>query len=209
MDPSFIPVEVVPSKTPFGLDQLRRSYKTSLSAEAAIAAAPAIFAADEAFATMFLSSATTPESAASATRVELLYLGSFTGDMPAQKATSSGQVASATTNTSSAIFPATATNPASVQFYAITNVLSFFSNDPADASAPDDPPEIDDLITWDLGFGVQPGLSKPDLVAFLLTEAFIQAIIEPQPEIEPIIDGELYQITKRKTRTLQPYAPPS
>src|SRR4029077_4071122 len=121
MDPSFIPVEVVPSKTPFGLDQLRRSYKTALSAEDAIAAAPAAGTADEVFATMFLMPISTPESAESATRVELVYMGTFDGTLPAQKASTSAQVASATTNTSSAIFPATATNPATVQFYSISN----------------------------------------------------------------------------------------
>ena len=85
MDASFIPVEIVPSKTPFGLDQLRRSYKTALSAEAAIAAAPAVGTADEVFPNMFLMPISTPESAESATRIDLLYMGIFGEDLPASK----------------------------------------------------------------------------------------------------------------------------
>jgi hypothetical protein len=79
MDASFKPIEIVPSKTPFGLDQLRRSYKTALSATAAIAAAPTVGTADETFPTMFLMPITTPESAASATRIDLTYMGIFGG----------------------------------------------------------------------------------------------------------------------------------
>lgn len=142
-------------------------------------------------------------------RVDLIYTGKKNGEMPLKKATSGGSVASATTNTDSDIFPSTVTNPASVQFYSITNTLSYYSTDKADASEPDDPPTISSLISWDLGAGVQPGFSFPDLVTYLLTKAFVQGIIEAPPEIEPIVDGQLYRIVKSKTRTLFPYAPPS
>lgn len=142
-------------------------------------------------------------------QVDLVYTGKKNGEMPPRKATSGGGVASATTNTDAAIFPATVTNPATVEFYSITNTLSFYSTDKNDAAVPEDPPTITSLISWDLGFGLQPGISMPALVTYLLTSAFVQGIIEPPPEIEPIIDGQIYRIVKRKTRTLFPYAPPS
>ncbi len=129
--------------------------------------------------------------------------------LPAKKYTSTAQVASASSNTSSAIYPAVAVNPATVQFYAGSNAVTFISTDPADATEPDDPAAVSTVITWDLGFGLQPGFSQPDLITWLLTQVFTQGIIEVPPDIEPLVPGQFYLITKRKTRTLFPYAPPS
>ncbi len=204
-----------PNNTQFGLDSFTEIYKCDATADVVLTdpGVPQMAEVHADYEFMFVTARYCNESGESASALDLTYTGCLLDDgeggplLPPQKATSGGQVASATTNTSSVIFPATATNPATVTFYAITNSLSFLSTDPADVSEPDDPPEIVDLITWDLGFGVQPGLSRPDLVAFLLEDAFIQSIIEPQPEIEPVVVGQFYQITKRKTRTLQPYAP--
>jgi hypothetical protein len=209
MDPSFIPVEVVPSKTPFGLDQLRRSYKTSLSAEDAIAAAPAVGTADETFATMFLMPISTPESAESATRIDLVYQGTFTGDLPAIKHSLSDGVASATSYTSSVIFPAVAASPASVQYHAHTSQITLINDSDTSAEVCPDPAAVtvDDLITWTLSTE-QPASSFPDIAAWLLENAFVQRAIENITSDE-IVPGQYYQITKRKTMQLYPYAPPS
>lgn len=142
-------------------------------------------------------------------QVDLVYIGKKNGEMPPKKTIKGGQIASATTNTDSTIWPRFVTNPATVQFYAVTNTLSYYSTDKNDASEPDDPPEITGVVSWDFGFGLQPGFSYPDLVTYLLTSAFVQGIIEMPPDIEPIVDGQIYRIVKRKTRTLFPYAPPS
>ncbi len=207
-----------PSNTQFGLDTFTEHYKCDATADIVLTdlSVPAIGSAHAfPYQFMFVTSRYCSETGESASALDLVYTGCLTDDgdgnpiLPTQKATTAGQVASATTNTSSAIFPSTATNPATVTFYAITNTLSFFTTDVADASEPDDPPEITSLITWDLGFGVQPGLSNPDLITFLLTEAFVQAIIEPPAQVDPIVFGQFYQITKQKTRTLYPYGPPS
>ncbi len=198
-----------PGQTQFSLDTFTEHYKCDATADVVLTdgSVPAIGAAHPDYATMFVTTRYCTETSESASALDLTYMGTLSGELPAQKRSSSGQVASATTNTSAAIFPVTATNPATVQFYAITNTLSFVSNDPGDASEPDDPPEITQLITWDLGFGLQPGVCTDDLVAFLLTEAFIQAIIETPSDVEPLVAGQFYQITKRKTRTLWPYSP--
>ncbi len=202
-----------PGQSQYQLATFTEHYKvanddgTQISAAAALLAGPQIGDAHADFAAMFVTALYCRETGESASALDVNYMGSLSGDLPAQKATSSGQVASATTNTSSIIYPVTATNPATVQYYAITNTLSFISTDPADASEPDDPPAITSVITWDLGFGLQPSLCTDDLVTFLLTEAFVQVINEPPPEIEPIVEGQFYQITKRKTMTLQPYTP--
>ncbi len=199
-----------PGQTQFGLDTFTEHYKCDATADVVLtdAGVPQILSVHPDYAFMFVTNRYCTETSESASALDLVYTGYLVA-LPPQKSTSGGQIASATTNTSSIIFPATATNPASVTFYAITNTLSFFSTDPADTSEPDDPPEIDSLITWDLGFGVQPGLSNPDLIAFLLEDAFVQAITETPPAIDPVVQGQFYQITKSKTRTLQPYGPPS
>ncbi len=204
-----------PGQPQFGLASLTEHYKvqnddgSQITAAAALLAGPALGAAHPTYSTMFVTDRYCAETGESASALDVTYTGTLSGSLPPQKATTSGQVASATTNTSSAIFPATATNPATVQFYAISNTLSFYSTDPDDSDEPTDPPTITELITWDLGFGLQPGLSYPALVTFLLTEAFIQVIIETPPSVEPIVDGQFYFITKTKTRTLWPYAPAS
>ncbi len=205
-----------PGNTQFGLDTFTEHYKCDATADVVLTdpSVPQMLSVHPDYAFMFVTSRYCTERSESSSALDLAYTGCLAsvGDsptLPLQKATSGGQVGSATTNTSSIIFPSTATNPASVTFYAITNTLSFFSTDPADASEPDDPPEIDSLITWDLGFGVQPGLSNPDLIAFLLEDAFVQAITETPPAIDPVVQGQFYQITKSKTRTLQPYGPAS
>jgi hypothetical protein len=198
-----------PGQVQWGLDTFTEHYKCDATADVVLTdvSVPQIGTAHPDYATMFITSRYCSESSESASALDLVYMGTLSGSLPAQKPSSSGAVASATTNTSSAIFPAVATNPATVQFYAITSTLTWVSDDPADASEPSDPPTIDSLITWDLGFGVSPDLCFGDLVTFLLTEAFTQGIIEPPPEIEPIVAGQFYQITKRKTRTLFPYTP--
>ncbi len=155
------------------------------------------------YATMFCTDRYCSETGESASALDVTYMGTLTAELPPQKPTSSGQVASATTNTSSAIYPAT------VQFYAQSNTLTFISDDPDDASEPADPTAVTTLISWDLGFGLQPGISFPDLVDFLLNEAFVQGIIEAPPSIEPLVVGQFYLISKTKTQTLFPYAPPS
>ncbi len=203
-----------PGQQQFGLDTFTESYKCDATADVVLTdgSVPAIGAAHPDYAFMFITARYCTETSESASALDLTYMGTLLSAdaapvLPAQKPSSSGQVASATTNTSAAIFPLTATNPATVQFYAISNALTFISTDPLDASEPDDPPEITSLITWDLGFGLQPGLCTDDLVAFLLTSAFVQGILESPPDVEPIVAGQFYQITKRKTRTLFPYTP--
>ncbi len=205
-----------PGQQQFGLDTFTERYKCDATADVVLTdgSVPAIGASHPDYDFMFVTARYCTETSESASALDLTYTGTLLSAdaapvLPAQKPSTGGQVASATTNTSSAIFPLTATNPATVQFYAISNALTLVSNDPDDASEPTDPPEITDLITWDLGFGLQPGLSMPDLVDFLLTQAFVQGIIEAPPDVEPIVAGQFYQITKRKTRTLFPYAPPS
>lgn len=199
-----------PTQTQYGLDSFTESYKANESPPVVLldGSVPQRGDAHPDYPTMFVTDRNARDSGESACSLDIIYMGTLSGVLPPQKPSSGGQVASATTNTSSIIYPSTATNPASVQFYARQNTLSFVSDDPLDASEPDDPADITatDIITWDLGFGVQPQCHD-DIVTFLLTQAFVQGIMEPPASVEPIVVGQFYQITKQKTKTLFPYNP--
>jgi hypothetical protein len=197
MDPSFIPVEVVPSKTPFGLDQLRRSYKTSLSAEDAIAAAPAVGDVDEVFPNMFLMPISTPESAESATRVDLVYMGTFTEDLPASKHDNENAVQSASSSYGSTGGIA---SPVTIQFYAPSTVLTYFSAGAPGTTAPADPTDDPVIITVSLGGADFSPASLP-----AITETYFSLQIVSTINSTEIVPGQYWQNTARKTKVYVPY----
>ncbi len=208
-----------PGQTQFGLDTFTESYKCDATADIVLTdtSVPAIGDAHPVWGFMFVTNRYCSETSESASALDLVYTGLLqtNGDtdpvLPLQKPSTGGQIASVSTNTDADIFPATTTNPLTLQYYSITNTLSFVSNDPDDAAEPTDPREIvvTDFVSWDLGFGGQPAGSFPALEAYWLASALVQRIVEPPADIEPLVSGQFYQITKRKTRTLFPYAPPS
>jgi len=206
-----------PGQTQFGLDTFTEHWKCDATADVVLtdASVPSKGSAHPDYPHMFCTDRYCSETGQSASMLDITYQGALKDDgdgnpvLPPTQPSSSGEVASATTNTDADIFPATVTNPATVQFYAITNAITVFSDTDSTSEEPDDPPEVDTLITWDLGFGLQPGISMPALITYLLTSAFVQGIIEPPPSVEELVSGQYYRITKRKTRTLFPYAPPS
>jgi hypothetical protein len=207
MDPSFIPIQVTPSKTPFGLDQLVRAYKTTLSAEAAIAAAPAVGTVDEVFPFMFLMPISTPESAASATRIDLVYIGCLADDggepaapiLPAQKTDQSTAVQSATSsklNTGS-----TLASPATLQYYAPASVLTYFSfAAPGTTTAPvpsASPVPITLTIsdtTYSPGGGIQGSIDA------LFTLQIVSTI-----ESTEVVPGQYWQNVARTSKLYSPW----
>jgi hypothetical protein len=211
MDPSFIPVDVTPSKTPFALDQLRRSYKTALSAEDAIAAAPAVGTADEVFPCMFLMPISAPESAASATHIDLLYMGciAFTGTgedgdpflpvLPDQKHDSSNAVMSASSSKNKA--GVVLTSPATIQYYAPINQLSYFSYLAPGTLEADDPTDAPILITYSVGdTSFNPSGGIGDLVS-----QFFSPLRTATRTATEIVPGKFWQNTSQKTNTLSPW----
>jgi hypothetical protein len=208
-----------PGQTQYGLDTFTEHYKSPDAADAILTDTsgdvPVKGDAHPDYVHMYVIDRYCNETGERAASLDVVYTGCLRDDgggnpvLPPQKESSGSQQSSATTNTDADIFPATVTNPASVTYHAITNTLTFISNDPGDASVPSDPPEVDSLISWDLGAGLQPGFSFPALVTYLLTSAFVQQIVQPPAEVEPIVNGQFYQIVKKKTQTLFPYAPPS
>lgn len=141
-------------------------------------------------------------------QVDLVYSGKKNGDLPPAKHESSSAVQSSSSATSSAIFPAVATQPVTVTYYAPTNSINLYSTSNTTATEPDDPAAVadTDIITWAINTE-QPGSSLPAIVSWLLNNAFVQGLISTS-QVEEIVPGQYYRIQKRKTRTLFPYAPP-
>jgi hypothetical protein len=206
MDPSFIPVEVVPSKTPFGLDQLRRSYKTALSAEDAIAAVPNVGDADEVFPFMFLMPIATPESAESATRIDLVYMGCIRDDgdgnpiLPVAKHDSATAVQSA--SSSRADDGRTADPAITVQFYAPTVKLTYFSFGAPGTDTAADPAEDLQVITVTLA---DQALSVGSGTVNGLIEAFFDVQTLETHESSEIVPGQYWQNTSQKVKSYTPF----
>jgi hypothetical protein len=200
MDASFIPIETVPSKTPFGLDQLRRSYKTALSAEDAIAAAPSVGEADESFPNMFLMPITTPESAESATRIDLVYMGSLQGaegdpTLPAQKHDADTAVQSS--SSSRASDGRTATSPVTIQYYAPTTTLSYFSFGAPGTDIVDDPTDDAQIISVVVG---DLSLTIGSVGVQELVDAFFTSQILETHSSSEIVPGQYWQNQSQKLK---------
>jgi hypothetical protein len=205
MDPSFIPVEVVPSKTPFGLDQLRRSYKTALSAEDAIAAAPNVGDPDEVFPFMFLMPISTPESAEAATRIDLVYMGFMRDDgegNPALSAPKTEYGSAVQSATSSKLNTgATLASPATLQYYAPSSAYTYFSYlAPGGTEAPEPPgsPIPITLTISDTSYSSGGGIQSS------IDALFIQQIISTIDSTE-IVPGQYWQNAARKTKGYSPW----
>jgi hypothetical protein len=206
MDPSFNPVEVVPSKTPFGLDQLRRSYKTELSADDAMLAAPLPGTVDEVHPFMFLTAISTPESAESATRVDLVYTGCvlytwtgvegdpFVPVLPDSKHEQGSDVQSATSSKLNSGL--SLASPATVQFYAPSRVLTYFTFGAPGTTAADDPAEAPTVITLTIS---DTTYSPSGSIQNSVDQLFSAQIVATSQAVE-IVPGQFWQNVARKTK---------
>jgi len=200
MDARFIPVETVPGKTPFGLDQLRRSYKTALSATDAIAAAPDVGDVDDSFSKMFLTSVTTPESAESATRIDLIYQGCMRTSggapvLPDVKHDSDDAVQSASSSRSSD--GRVATSPVSLQFYAPTNEITYYSFGGAGSAVAADPSDNPEIISLTIS---DTALAVGEAVDYLVSVFFSVQIVETHKSDE-IVPGKYWLNRSTKTKS--------
>ena|SRR5581483_7583451 len=204
MDASFMPIETVPGKNAFGLDTLRRSYKTDLSAEAAIAAAPDLGTADETFAKMFLTSVLTPEPAGAATQVDLIYTGCIKTSggnpvLPASKSEDDDQVQSVSSKrTSSGVI---LNDPVTLQYYAPSKVLSYVSFGGPGTQVADDPDEDPRVISYSVG---DTTFSIGVVIQEIIDLLFMPQIIHT-PKSTEIVPGQYWMNVSRKTKTLSPW----
>jgi hypothetical protein len=159
------------------------------------------------YAHMFVTDRNCQETGEQASALDLVYTGYLTS-LPPPRHTLDNPVQSATTYTSSVIFPLVATTPATVQYRAHASALIVLSDSDTSAEVCPDPTAVtvDDLITWTL-VAEQPASSFGGIASWLLTNAFVQRVIETT-SAEEVVAGQFWQITKRKIMNLYPYAPP-
>lgn len=198
-----------PGQTQFGLDTFTEHYKCDATADIVLTdgSVPQKGSAHPTWSTMFVTDRYCQESGESASALDLVYMGTFSA-LPPVKNSEDNPIQSATTYTSSAIFPAVATLPATLQYRAHAKTIVVLStSDTSTEVCPDpDAVTVDDLITWTL-VAEQPASSLSGIAAWLLANAFVQRIIETVTA-EEIVAGQYWQITKRKIMNLYPYAPP-
>jgi hypothetical protein len=144
----------------------------------------------------------TPESAESATRIDLVYMGCLAGaegspTLPAQKHDSGDAVQSATSNYGMA---GPALNPVTIQFYAPENTLTYFSFASPGGTSADDPSGPPIIITITVGNEGFTGGSLSSLVS----EFFNTQIVENLQSTE-IVPGQYWQNVSRKTMVYIPY----
>ena len=204
MDASFDPIETVPGKNAFGLDTLRRSYRTTLSAEDAIAACPDLGTADEVFDKMFLTSATTPEPAGNATRVDLVYTGAIktvSGDpvLPASKSEDDDSVQSVSSKRTSS--GTILTDPVTIQYYAPSKVLTYVSFGGPGAQVAADPDEDPRVISYSVG---DTAFSIGVVIQEVIDLLFMPQIVHT-PRSTEIVPGQYWLNVSRKTKTLSPW----
>jgi len=199
-----------PQQSQYDIVTLTERYKTATTADAVLtdSSVPQIGDAHPDYATMFLVERYCQETGESASTLDLVYKGFFSETLPPLKNSEDNPVMSATTYTSSAIFPLVATQPASLQYRAHANTIVCWSTSDTTANFCPDPPAIttDDIITWTL-VAEQPASDFGGIMTWLLTNAFVQRIVETTTA-EEIVDAQYWQITKRKIMNLYPYAPP-
>jgi hypothetical protein len=206
-----------PGQTLFGLDSFTEHYKCDATADDVLtdASVPEMLSAHPEYSFMFVTNRHCDETGEKASALDLVYTGCIketdpdTPALPSDRNTLDNPIQTATSYTSSAIFPAVATVPGSVQYRAHACVLVTWSTtDESDAVCPEPAAvTVADLITWTLA-AEQPAGSFPGIAAWLLENAFVQYVVETT-SAEEMVPGQYWQITKRKTMNLYPYAPAS
>jgi hypothetical protein len=204
-----------PGQTQFGLDTFTEHYKCDATADVVLTdtSVPQKGSAHPSYAFMFLTDRYCSETGEKASALDLVYTGCLASSgglpvLPPSKHSLDNPVQSATTYTSSTIFPAVATLPAHMEYRAHASTLVILSTASTSAAVCPDPGAIttDDIITWSL-VATQPASTFGGIMSWLLTNAFVQRIIETT-SAEEIVAGQYWQITKRKIMSLYPYAPP-
>src|SRR5215471_4450178 len=148
-----------PQQQQFGLDQFTEHWKCLETADTVLtdASVPQKGDAHPDYPHMFVTDRFCNETGEASSILDLVYMGSLTeseGDpvLPPSKSTKDNPVQSATSYTSSAIFPLVAAVPATVQYHAhTTSIIIFSASDTSAVTCPDpDSITIDDLVTWAL-----------------------------------------------------------
>ncbi len=189
-----------PGQIQFGLDTFTEHYKCDATADVVLTdgSVPEIGAAHPDYATMFVTARNCGETGESASALDLIYMGTLSGDLPAQKHDSGEAIQSASSS-----YGATGAilGQVSAQYYAPTNTLSYVSTDPVGLDEADDPTDDPDIITVIVGSGnFAPGTTIGDIA----TSYFSTQIVHSLQNTEIVI-GQYWQHVSTKTKVLIPF----
>ncbi len=185
-----------PGQQQFGLDTFTEHYKCDATANVVLTdgSVPAIGSAHPFYSSMFVTARYCSETSESASALDLTYMGTLSGELPAQKHDTDNAVQSATSSlgTNGTI----ATSPISISFYAPTNVLTYWSTDGPGTDVADDPTDALVVISIAIGDTAITGGSIPSLVGIF----FQEQILETHNSVE-VVAGQYWQNTSRKIKS--------
>src|SRR6266403_5046795 len=137
-----------PGQTQFGLDTFTEHFKASEAADVVLtdASVPQKGDPHPSYANMFITDRYCSETGEKASALDLVYVGYFS-ELPPVKNSEDNPVQSATSYTSSFIFPDVAAVPATIQYRAhATSIVCFSTTDTSAEVCPDpDPVLVSDL----------------------------------------------------------------
>ncbi len=187
-----------PGQIQFGLDTFTEHYKCDATADVVLTdgSVPAIGAAHPTYSTMFVTNRYCTETSETASALDLTYMGTLSGSLPAQKTDSSTAVQAA--SSSAARDGRRADPPLSLQFYAPTTTLSYISyTTPGTDTAPDPTGDIKaiTLTVADQAISIGSGTIQDLIDGF-----FDVQILETHQSTE-IVAGQYWQNVSQKVKS--------
>ncbi len=191
-----------PNNTQFGLDSFTEIYKCDATADVVLTdpSVPQMGAPHADYPFMFVVSRYCNESGESASALDLTYMGTLTGDLPARQTAYDDAITSATSSRGSS--GQILSSPISVQFYAPTTKLSFITYlAPGSLDTVTDPTEsirVTQVTVNDTNYTPTGILSEVASIWF--SETIIDTISSQE-----IVEGKYWLNVETKTKTLVPF----
>lgn len=201
------PTGKTPSNTQFGLDTFTERYKCDATADEVLtdAGVPQMGDAHPDYPFMFVTGRPCYETGESASALDLIYTGCLTDDgggnpiLPAQQNNSGAAVQSATSSRGST--GGLLTSPATIQFYAPTNTLSYMSfgaKGTTFASTPSGTPIVQTVTVGDTSYTISNLIT--DLIDIFFTLYATQTI-----ESTEVVSGQYWSNVARTTLAYVPF----
>lgn len=196
-----------PAQQQFGLDTFTESYKCDATADVVLTdpTVPQMGSAHPDYPFMFVTARPCSETGESASVLDLIYTGCLTDDgvgnpiLPDQQDQHDTQIQSASSSRAST--GGTLTSPATLQFYAPSNVLTYVSFGGPGTTVPSDPSGTPVVITWTVG---DTSYSIGNLVTDLIN-VFFSLQVNLTSQSNEIVAGQYWQNTFRKTLIYVPF----
>ncbi len=190
-----------PGQQQFGLDTFMEHYKCDATADVVLTdgSVPSIGSAHPDYATMFVTARYCTETSESASALDLTYMGTLSGDLPAQKHDSS--VALQSSSSSFGTTGIALSSPATIQFYAPTNTLSYISSGGPGTDTADDPTADIIVLTWSIGI---LSFAIVDQTLADLVDTYFSILITENHSSTEIVAGHFWSNTSTTAKAYVP-----